>query len=184
MSDDPRKWPARKRVKHSLLKRAFEQNRGAEVILMIQWRTAQESHKNEGFAKLARKFLIDEGNACQPRSIRALNLIAQEKGLNQVYRDAATEPPKADIIAYLRNIKKDDQILLPEKPAPAPTYFGTPDQFGIRAMSEDEKMLRRSRRPVEGQRDVRMEELPDRVSSDQGLSLLSAVKMPKGYLPN
>lgn len=184
MSQPDENWSRMKKLKHSLLKRAFNQNRGAEVILLIQWRLAQENHKNEGYVKLAKKFL--EENGCQPRAIRALNLIAENMGLNTVYKDAAAEKSKPDIIARLREMKKEDQILLPDSPKKAETYLGTPEQFGIARISEAEEIYNNSRKPIGNQRDVRMEDLPPIIRNDQhgNLALLSAYKAPAGYKLN
>ncbi len=184
MSDLTENWSKMKKLKHSLLKRAFNENRGAEVILLIQWRRALESHKNEGFVKIARKFL--EENACQPRAIRALNLIAEKQGLNMVYKDAV-EKPKVDILAHLRDMKQEDRILLPELPKKPETYLGTPAQFGIRRMTDAEQILQNSRKPVGEQRDVRMDEDEVVISNKRthgDLALLSMDKPPRGYRMN
>ncbi|PZO88698.1 MAG: hypothetical protein DI626_01145 [Micavibrio aeruginosavorus] len=184
MSETYDNWSKMKKLKHSLLKRAFNENRGAEVILLIQWRRALESHKNEGFVKIARKFL--EENACQPRAIRALNLIAESKGLNVVYKEAV-EKPGVDIMAYIRDMKKEDQILLPELPKKPLTYLGTPEQFGIRKLSDAEQIYQNSRKPIGDQREVRMddEEIAVPVKQDHGsLTMLSADKPPRGYKMN
>lgn len=184
MSGPAENWSKMKKLKHSLLKRAFNENRGAEVILLIQWRLAQESHKNEGYVKLAKKFL--EENACQPRAIRALNLIAEKQGLNVVYKDAAAIP-KADVMARLRESNEEDRILVPERPKAPETYLGTPAQFGIRRMSDAEVILRNARRPVGEQRDVRMDgdEIVVPGSRTYGsLTLLSLDKPPPGYRMN
>jgi hypothetical protein len=193
----------RQRTMRSLLHRAFEQNRGAEMILLIQWRLAQESHKNVGFAKLARKFLFDEGNATQPRAIRALNLIAKEEGVNVIYRDAETgapPKPKIDVQRFLKDMPKEEQIRLtwdrPQTALLPMSFFGVqkggdiavpaePPVISIRPLSDQEKSLRKMFKPYGEQRDVRMEEIPDKVvSKPDDLALAAAALMPKGYLPH
>lgn len=94
MSVDASQWSARKRLKHSLLKRAFDTNRGNEVILLIQWRTAMERHKNAEWAAIARDF--EEENAGQPRALRALNLISKSMGLSVVYKDTIAPAQEGD----------------------------------------------------------------------------------------
>lgn len=88
-------WSERKKLKHRLLRRAIEQNRGAEVILLIQWRLAQENHQNKGLVELLRKFEAE--NEGQPRALRSLNLHAAHKNLPVVYKDSAdTKIPDPD----------------------------------------------------------------------------------------
>ena len=99
-------WSQRKKVKHRLLRRAFEQNRGAEVILLIQWRTALEDHRNVDGAKLAR--LFNQENDGQPQAIRALNLLTERNGLPVVYK---AERPKPDLFK-LFNLKP---LIRPDK---------------------------------------------------------------------
>lgn len=74
----PQKWSESKKLKQRLLRRAFEENRGGEVILLIQWRLAQESYLNRGFAAAFREF--EKKNRDEPQAIRALNLLEQMEG--------------------------------------------------------------------------------------------------------
>lgn len=97
-------WTAMKKLKHSLLRRAFDENRGAEVILMIQWRLAHERYKNEGGVKALRAF--ERENAGQARSIRALNLIAAEKGIEKVYKE------QKSFMRTLREMPDDQRIMV------------------------------------------------------------------------
>lgn len=90
MSVDMSDWSRGKKLKYSLLRRAFNQNRGGEVILLIQWRTAAERHKNAEGAAAARAF--EEENAGQPRALRALNLIVKNMGMSTVYKDTVATP--------------------------------------------------------------------------------------------
>ncbi|MFA5591732.1 MAG: hypothetical protein WC989_00260 [Micavibrio sp.] len=121
-------WKARKKLKYSLLRRAFQENRGAEVILLIQWRLAQERHKSAPGAAIAKAFIEEQGS--QPRAIRALNLVAAGKGIEERYY-AAPVKAKVDILAAVKNQPEEERILLPERPEPRKLY-GTPADFGIR----------------------------------------------------
>lgn len=101
MTTNTSEWSNMKKLKHSLLKRAFNQNRGGEVILLMQWRTALECHKNAEGAAIAQEF--EQENAGQPRALRSLNLIMKNKGLSTVYKDAVPEEIKEEkAVAYIR----------------------------------------------------------------------------------
>jgi pentatricopeptide repeat protein len=89
MSIDMSEWSESKKTKYSLLRRAFDQNRGAEVILLLQWRMALERHKNAVGAAIAREF--EQENAGQPRALRALNLHMKNMGLNTIYKDTVPD---------------------------------------------------------------------------------------------
>jgi hypothetical protein len=110
-------WSATKKIKYGLLKRAFNENRGAEMILLIQWRLAYERHMNEGGVKALRAF--EQKNANQPRAIRALNLIAKEKGIDETYFDVSTKKgAKADfqsIMEIIEDTPAEKQIIFTRK---------------------------------------------------------------------
>lgn len=79
-------WSEMKKLKHRMLKRAFDENRGGEMILLIQWRLALTRHLAGKDAETLQKF--EERNAGQPRALRALNLIQEMNGSKTFYRDA------------------------------------------------------------------------------------------------
>lgn len=117
----PENWSAMKKLKHSLLRRAFDENRGAEVILLIQWRLAHERYKNEGGVKALRAFEAD--NKSQPRAIRALNLIAAEKGLKEIYKE------KVDLLRAIHKTPEDQKIIM--EPVLRQTMANTVHCFGL-----------------------------------------------------
>ena len=65
----------RKQLLQRLLRRAFAENRGAEMILLIQWRSAAERHQSEPALKELAEF--NAQNEGQPQAVRALNLVEQ-----------------------------------------------------------------------------------------------------------
>lgn len=97
---------SRKEVMRSILKRAFQENRGAEAILLIQWRKALVAHQAESDVAKLKKF--EEVNAGQPRAIRALNMIEEMNGRNVVHKLA--EKPK-NIFELIAAVPKDQQII-------------------------------------------------------------------------
>lgn len=108
-------WSAMKKLKHSLLRRAFDQNRGPEVILLIQWRAAAVRHAAEKDAETLKKF--HEKNAGQPRAIRALNLIEETNGSGVTHR-LSTEPEKPrTIFERLAAVPEENRILFDPDPS-------------------------------------------------------------------
>lgn len=79
-------WSEAKKTKASLLRRAFKEARGGEVILMIQWLRARERHTNEKGQRAMRNVAqILEGAS---REDRALVLSAKhEKQTGVRFRD-------------------------------------------------------------------------------------------------
>lgn len=71
-------------IKRRLLKRAFQQERGAEVIAEIQRRTKKIRDWTEPDRKGLLRFLFE--NAGQPRAVRALNLIEEKNGSGRSFR--------------------------------------------------------------------------------------------------
>lgn len=112
-------WSAMKKLKHSMLKRAFNENRGGEVILLMQWRLAQVRHEAEKDKEALSKF--EEQNTGQPRALRALNLIEAQNGKNVVHKltvdvDKPEEKnPKAlsvrDLFQHLADMPVKDRII-------------------------------------------------------------------------
>ncbi len=100
MSVDVSDWSTRKKLKHSLLRRAFTENRGSEVILLIQWRLAMEHHKNADGVKAARDFELE--NAGQPRALRSLNLISKSMGFSTIYKDTVVPPKEKTADIYIK----------------------------------------------------------------------------------
>lgn len=78
---------SRKELKRSLLKRAIQDNRGAEIILLIQWRLAASKHVCED--GLDQLFNFEAKNFRQPRAVRMLNLVAALEGNDKRYSDAS-----------------------------------------------------------------------------------------------
>lgn len=77
----------RKEIKQSLLRRAIQEGRGAEMILLIQWRLQQIRHEaSHDKDILEESLLVDEG---QPRSVRMLNALARSRGLSLRYVETA-----------------------------------------------------------------------------------------------
>lgn len=97
---------SRKEVMRSILKRAFQENRGAEAILLIQWRKALVAHQAQSDVAKLKKF--EEENHGQPRAIRALNMIEEMSGRNVVHKLA--EKPK-NIFELIAAVPKDRQII-------------------------------------------------------------------------
>ncbi len=72
-----------KDIKRSLLKRAFKEGRGSEMILLLQWIKAQARHEKK---KLSEEFIkFEEENMGQPRAVRMLNKLAQIDGREDRY---------------------------------------------------------------------------------------------------
>lgn len=114
-------WSATKKLKHSLLRRAFNENRGAEVILLIQWRSAWVRHNAEKDAETLKTF--EARNEGQPRAIRALNLIEEQNGSDRVYKltPEKTAPSNTkDLFRMLAETPLEQRILYREKPAGMP----------------------------------------------------------------
>lgn len=102
-------WSAMKKLKHSMLRRAFNENRGGEMILLIQWRSAQVRHTAQKDVEALRKF--EEKNAGQPRAIRALNLIEEQNGNNVIHKlTAEPERPKT-IFERLATVPMNERII-------------------------------------------------------------------------
>jgi len=75
----------------AILKKAFQQGKGPETILLIQWLRAKERHLNEAGARLAVVFSF--ANAGQPQAVRALNLLAEREGVGTRYSDNGGHAP-------------------------------------------------------------------------------------------
>ncbi|MCB1721689.1 MAG: hypothetical protein H6860_01790 [Rhodospirillales bacterium] len=73
-------------IKKSLLQRAFEENRGREVILLILWRQAavqaQVGKSWESYCNFERK------NAGNARAVRMLNLLSREENAGVEFEDS------------------------------------------------------------------------------------------------
>ena len=83
MKDSDTSVRTRKEIKQRLLKRAIQEGRGAEMILLIQWRLQQIRHDASQDKDILEEIqLMDDG---QPRSVRMLNTIARSKGLARRY---------------------------------------------------------------------------------------------------
>ncbi|MCB9975018.1 MAG: hypothetical protein H6856_05225 [Rhodospirillales bacterium] len=67
-----------KDIKRELLRRAIKEGRGPEMILLIQWRSAQLKHEAERDLDDLHKF--EDENFAQPRSVRMLNALAAHEG--------------------------------------------------------------------------------------------------------
>ena len=119
-------WSAMKKLKHSLLRRAFNENRGGEVILLIQWRVAAVRHAARKDVETLKEF--ECRNAGQPRAIRALNLIEEQNGNNVIHKlteEKATldkptvirdaKPTIKSFFEILAAIPEDDCILFADK---------------------------------------------------------------------
>lgn len=109
---DTEGWSARKKLKHSLLRRAFDEGRGPEIILLIQWRTALVNHKakaDEAAVLRARE------QAHQPRALRALDMIEEMNGRKVTYTQEAKSKPASssvkDFFAYLANMPEAERII-------------------------------------------------------------------------
>lgn len=75
-----------KDVKRSLLRRAIQEGRGPEMILLILWRNAYNKHLAE---KDKEDFLrFEEENFGQPRGVRMLNKVAELEGSTSRYTHA------------------------------------------------------------------------------------------------
>ena len=89
MPDTDASVRTRKQIKQSLLKRAIQEGRGAEMILLIQWRLGQIRHDiSQDKEMLDDSLLMDEG---QPRSVRMLNTLARHEGLNRRFVETASK---------------------------------------------------------------------------------------------
>lgn len=105
-------WSERKKTLHRYLKRAFDENRGAEAILLWQWRKAIVAHENEQGVAAMKKF--DKRNAGQPKAIRALNLIEEKNGSGVSYTyEAAAGNTKKTMIDLIMRTPEDQRIVLP-----------------------------------------------------------------------
>jgi hypothetical protein len=93
MSIDMSDWSEAKKLKYSYLKRAFDENRGWDAILLMQWRLAAERHQHD-VDGLKAAALFDLENAGQPQAIRALNLLHEKMGQvgNYKYNMEAEKP--------------------------------------------------------------------------------------------
>jgi len=69
---------SKKEIKQSLLKRAVRENRGAEMILTLQWMRAKLDHQTEGVSQVIKEF--DFANYGQPRAVKYSNIIAEIEG--------------------------------------------------------------------------------------------------------
>lgn len=106
-------WSAMKKLKHSLLRRAFDQNRGGEVILLIQWRAAAVRHAAEKDVETLKEF--ERRNAGQPRAIRALNLIEEQNGNNVIHRLTEEKPTVKSLFDRLADAQQKDRIMFADK---------------------------------------------------------------------
>lgn len=106
-------WSAMKKLKHSLLRRAFDQNRGPEVILLIQWRAALVRHKAEKDAETLKEF--QQRNEGQPRAVRALNLIEEQNGSNVRHKLSEEKPAIKSMFDLLAAVPKEKQIIFTDK---------------------------------------------------------------------
>jgi uncharacterized protein YcgL (UPF0745 family) len=71
----------KKEVQASLLRRAFKENRGAEMLLTLQWLKARLRHETSGVSEALKKF--DNANFGQPKSVRMLNVLAERYGASR-----------------------------------------------------------------------------------------------------
>lgn len=106
-------WSAMKKLKHSLLRRAFDQNRGGEVILLIQWRSALVRHQAEKDAETLKEF--QKRNENQPRAIRALNLLEEQNGSGVTHKLAEEKPTAKSIFQKLADMPEEDRIVFADK---------------------------------------------------------------------
>lgn len=92
MNEEQTNVRSRKEIKRKLLKKAIEEGRGPEMILMIQWRLSQSRDIPEEDKKaLEENAMLNEG---QPRSIRMLNTLSRHLGLSERY----IKSPKGNIV--------------------------------------------------------------------------------------
>ena len=73
---------SKKDLARSLLSRAFQENRGAKMILTLQWMKAKAAHQASGVSEALKEF--EQANFGQPKSVRMLNVMAERYG---AYRD-------------------------------------------------------------------------------------------------
>ncbi len=76
---------SRDELKKSLLKRAFDENRGEEMKLLIEWRLAALKHTSSAMKKAYYDF--EAKNAGNTRTVRMLNLLAEKDGSKRHYLD-------------------------------------------------------------------------------------------------
>ncbi len=115
-------WSEMKKLKHRMLKRAFDENRGPQMILLMQWRAALTKHMAQKDVQTLQAF--EEQNAGQPRALRALNLIEGLNGSNVVHK-LTEEKPKISIFELLANQPKETRIEMKKLPfnlATAPAF--------------------------------------------------------------
>lgn len=83
MEERPTNVRSRKEIKRKLLKKAIEEGRGPEMILIIQWRLSQSKHLPEDHKEaLEENAMLNKG---QPRSVKMLNTLSRHLGLSDRY---------------------------------------------------------------------------------------------------
>lgn len=139
-------WSEMKKLKQRMLRRAFDENRGPQMILLIQWRAALTRHLAQKDVETLAKF--EEKNAGQPRAIRALNMIEEINGSNTYYKDSVTvdaeqkKPvPVRELFQMLVDQPMDTRILY---------RSGKPDLATMPAFSADHYDPMEGVRPVTG----------------------------------
>ncbi len=72
---------SKKKIKQALLRRAFDENRGSEMIAEIQIRTDKIRHdtKQHILSLSTERFVLDGLNEGQPRAVRFSNVMATFK---------------------------------------------------------------------------------------------------------
>ena len=87
MSTNDTSVRTRKEIKQKLLKKAIEEGRGPEMMLLIQWRLQQVRHDAEADQERLEETLnVNKG---QPRSIKMLNALALHEGSSTRYVESS-----------------------------------------------------------------------------------------------
>ena len=81
---------SKREIKHNLLKRAFEENRGAEVIASIQAILSKVNVETVDDVRILRQF--ESANYGQPRAVRISNFYAERKGSDIRISDNSIKP--------------------------------------------------------------------------------------------
>lgn len=103
---------SRKEIIRSILHRAFEENRGAEAILLIQWRKAAANHEAEnGIAALEAKLNLLEFNQHKSTGSRALDAFNLKQHIEE---QSNPEKAKHRLRDESQVVKKTFQNLLAE----------------------------------------------------------------------
>lgn len=120
-------WSEMKKLKHRMLRRAFDENRGPQMILLIQWRKALTQHLAQKDVETLKKF--EEKNEGQPRAIRALNMIEEMNGSTTFYKDSTVGVAGAET----RSSAKDVFKMLAEQPEETRIIYRKKD-YGLATM--------------------------------------------------